>query len=115
MLTSYFLLIMNYRYMRLVLFFDLPVETSVQRRSYRQFVKGIKKAGFYMLQESVYIKLGIDIQSANSSIDKIKKFIPKEGKISVLTITEKQFAQIQMLLGDSITNVIDTDERIVEL
>ena len=42
---------MNYRYMRLVLFFDLPVETSSQRRAAQKFVKEIKKVGFYMMQE----------------------------------------------------------------
>ncbi len=101
--------------MRLLLFFDLPVETSSQRRSYRKFVKEIKKIGFYMLQESVYIKLGIDIQSADSAIDKVKKVCPTEGNIFILTITEKQFANINMILGSAKTDVVNSDERIIEL
>lgn len=106
---------MNYRYMRLILFFDLPVETSSQRRAAQEFVKEIKKVGFYMMQESVYLKLGIDARAVTSTIEKVRKFVPKDGKISVLTITEKQFSEMEMLLGERPYDVIDTDERIIEL
>jgi len=101
--------------MRLVLFFDLPVETSVNRRDYRKFVKEIKKLGFYMLQESVYVKLGVDSRASDSALEKVKKFLPNEGNIAVLTITEKQFADIKILLGDFKKDVVDSDERIIEL
>lgn len=101
--------------MRLVLFFDLPVETAVNRRDYRKFVKEIKKIGFYMLQESVYVKLGVDSRSADSALDKVKKVLPGQGNISVLIITEKQFSDIKVLLGAMEKDVVDSDERIVEL
>ncbi len=101
--------------MRLILFFDLPVETSKQRRDYRHFVKDLKRNGFYMLQESVYIKLSIDSKAAQASVTKIKRIIPSEGRISVLTITEQQFLKIDNLLGENITSVINSDERIIEI
>ncbi len=101
--------------MRLILFFDLPVETSKQRRDYRHFVKDLKRNGFYMLQESVYIKLSIDSKAAQASVAKIKRIIPSEGRISVLTITEQQFLKIDNLLGENITSVINSDERIIEI
>lgn len=101
--------------MRAILFFDLPVEKVSQQRAYRHFVKDIKKLGFYMLQKSVYVKMGIDIQAIDSVIEKIKRIIPEEGDISILTITEKQFASIELLLGEGKTDVINSDERVVEL
>ena len=101
--------------MRAILFFDLPVETFSQQKTYRQFIKLIKTNGFYMLQKSVYIKLVIDIQSINSVIEKIKKQCPSEGAISILTITEKQFAHMQFLVGENKTDVINSDERYIEL
>lgn len=101
--------------MRLVLFFDLPVETSSQRRAAQKFVKEIKKLGFYMMQESVYLKLGIDAHAISTTIDKVRKLVPSEGNIAVLTVTEKQFSEIEMLLGERPCDVIDTDERIIEL
>lgn len=101
--------------MRLILFFDLPVETSKQRRDYRHFVKNLKKNGFYMMQESVYIKLSIDSKNAQTSVMKIKRIVPSEGRISVLTITEQQFLKIDNLLGENITDVVNSDERIIEI
>lgn len=101
--------------MRLMLFFDLPVESESQRKDYRHFIKNLKKQGFYMMQESVYVKLGIDLQAVNSTIEKIKTFLPKDGDIMVLSITEKQFANINVLLGENSTDVINSDERVIEL
>lgn len=71
--------------------------------------------GFYMIQESVYVKLGMDLRVAESSIEKVKKVLPSQGNVSILTITEKQFANMEMLLGKMKKDVIDSDERIIEL
>ena len=98
-----------------MLFFDLPVEKKEQQHAYRAFVRNIKKLGFYMLQKSVYVKMGIDVQAINSTIAKIKDFCPKEGDISILSITEKQFAAIEFILGGKATDVINGDERIITL
>ncbi len=101
--------------MRLMLFFDLPVEKASERREYRQFVKLLKKNGFFMLQKSIYVKMGIDAQVIDLTIKKIKKEVPKNGNIMILTITEKQFSNIEIILGDFNTEVISTDERLIEL
>ena len=45
--------------MRVLVMFDLPTETSIQRRNYRKFRKSLIKNGFIMMQESVYIKLAM--------------------------------------------------------
>lgn len=101
--------------MRIILFFDLPSVTSKDQRNYRKFVKNIKKLGFYMIQESVYVKLSIDIQNANSTIDKIKSFLPPIGNIMTINITEKQFSNLEILIGDNPTEVLNTDERTIIL
>ena len=54
-------------------------------------------------------------RSINSVIEKIKKQCPSEGAISILTITEKQFAHMQFLVGENKTDVINSDERYIEL
>lgn len=46
---------MSYRYMRILVFFDLPVVTDEERRIYRTFRKYLIKNGFLMLQESVIV------------------------------------------------------------
>lgn len=101
--------------MRLVLFFDLPVIKASQRKVYARFVKDIKKLGFYMLQESVYIRMCIDHQNAESVINKVRKISPGEGSVMILTVTEKQFAQMDVLVGEVTTDVITSDERLIIL
>lgn len=106
---------MSYRYMRSVLFFDLPTLTDKDRKSYRKFVRGIKKLGFYMLQESVYIKMSIDHQLMNSTIKKVKMISPNKGSIMILNVTEKQFSQLNIIVGENSTDVVDSDERVIIL
>ena len=44
----------GFRFMRMIVFFDLPAITVEEKRHYRQFRKLLIKNGFVMLQESVY-------------------------------------------------------------
>ena len=48
---------MSYRFMRMIVFFDLPTETPQDRREYTRFRKFLIKSGFMMMQESVYLSL----------------------------------------------------------
>lgn len=106
---------MSYRYMRTLLFFDLPTLTSSDRRNYRKFIKELKMNGFFMVQESVYVKMSIDSQATESTIKEIKKKVPPKGFIMALSITEKQFSSMQILLGEFTTDVIDDDKRMIVL
>lgn len=101
--------------MRLILFFDLPVETSGEQKAYRSFMKNIRLCGFYMVQKSVYVKMVMDNQGADSIISKVKGFKPKVGNIMILSITEKQFSSIEIILGENKTDVINNDKRIITL
>lgn len=99
--------------MRSVLFFDLPTLNDKDKRVYRRFIKELKKLGFYMLQESVYVKMSIDRQMMDSTIQKIKSFSPTKGSIMILNVTEKQFSQLNIIIGENQTDIIQTDERVV--
>lgn len=48
---------MSYRFMRIIVMFDLPVVTSAERQEYTKFRKFLLKSGFIMMQESVYTKI----------------------------------------------------------
>ena len=106
---------MNIRFMRELLFFDLPTNSKAELRAYRHFIRHLKKLGFYMLQESVYVKMDIDPKESNANIVKIKSELPSEGNICELTITEKQFASIDVLLGTNFTDIINSEDRIIIL
>lgn len=101
--------------MRLLLFFDLPSITSIDHKIYRQFIKNLTKEGFYRLQESVFVKLAINQQYAESAITTVKSFSPKEGNIMILLITEKQFSALRVIAGEAKTDVINSVKRIINL
>lgn len=43
--------------MRVIIFFDLPTGTPVERKAYMQFRKYLLNAGYDMLQYSVYVRI----------------------------------------------------------
>ena len=47
---------MSYRYMRMIIFFDLPSVTYADQKEYNKFHKFLIKNGYIMMQESVYTK-----------------------------------------------------------
>lgn len=106
---------MLYRFMRVILFFDLPMVTNEELKTYRKFVKFLKKDGFIMMQKSVYTKLALNHTKVNSILTHVNKNLPKEGLVSLLVVTEKQFANITQLVGDQTSDVICNDERLLEL
>lgn len=106
---------MSYRYMRLILFFDLPMETSQDRREYARFRKLLVRSGFVMMQKSVYSKLALTQTSADAALEQIRKQKPPQGTVQALLITEKQYARIEYILGERTGDVLDSDERLVEL
>lgn len=101
--------------MRVIVFFDLPVETAEEQRAYRVFQKGLVRKGFLMMQESVYTKIVLDARAAKVVLDYIKNIKPKTGLIQALTITEKQYAGMELILGEAQSEVINSNERLVIL
>lgn len=97
--------------MRMLVFFDLPTETSEDRRNYSRFRKMLIKSGFVMMQESVYCKLLLNSSADKLMEEKIRKERPPKGNVQLLTITEKQFAKIVFISGEHKSEVVDTDER----
>ena len=106
---------MTYRYMRVLVLYDLPVKSSENIREYTKFRKYLLKTGFMMMQESVYCKLALNTTVANAIIDNLRKNRPESGLVQVLTMTEKQFQKIEFIVGSSKSNVLDSDKRLVIL
>lgn len=101
--------------MRVLVMFDLPVLTERNRRDYRTFRKYLIKTGFLMLQESVYCKLVPNSTAGDAVIDQLRNNKPSEGLVQVLSVTEKQFAKMEYVVGAKSFSVIDTDERLIIL
>lgn len=101
--------------MRIIVFFDLPMETSKDRREYAKFRKSLIKSGFMMMQKSVYVKLTLNQNMAHIIVDNVKKVKPAAGLVQVLVITEKQFQKMEIITGNISGNVVDSDERLLFL
>lgn len=101
--------------MRLLVFFDLPVETAKDRREYTRFRKFLIKNGFMMMQKSVYCKLALNQTSADAMVVNLRKNKPEHGLVQTLIITEKQYSKMEFIIGSVQGDIISTDERFVEL
>jgi len=101
--------------MRVIVFFDLPVETKKQRRDYARFRKYLIKEGFFMMQQSVYTKLVMNLSAAELLKVRVKSELPPMGLIQLLVITEKQFANIENLVGEVHTLNENSTDRLVIL
>ena len=106
---------MSYRFMRVIVFFDLPTLTIENRREYARFRRYLLKSGFIMAQESVYTKLAPNASVSNAIIDNVKKNKPTNGLVQLLTITEKQYSRMEYIIGEAVNVVLDSDERLVIL
>ena len=106
---------MSFRYMRVIVMFDLPVGTSAERREYSVFRKYLIKSGFCMMQESIYCKMAVNSTMADTIVNNIRKNKPKYELVELLKITEKQFASMEFIVGQNKMDVLDTPERIVIL
>lgn len=84
--------------MRILVFFDLPTETSRDRKIYSKFRKFLIKEGFIMMQESVYSKLTLNNSVTKSVRDKIEKNKPPRGIVQMLVITEKQYSSMEYIV-----------------
>lgn len=96
LLSQFFMI---YDFMRLIVFFDLPVVTKTDRHAYSVFRKYLIKQGYLMMQYSVYCKLFNNQDAVENHLKMLKKNIPKDGSIRAMMVTEKQYSKILILLG----------------
>ncbi|EDN7404518.1 CRISPR-associated endonuclease Cas2, partial [Listeria monocytogenes] len=70
---------MSYRYMRMLLMFDMPTDTAKERKAYRQFRRFILSEGFIMHQYSVYSKILLNGTASKAMLARLKQQNPKKG------------------------------------
>lgn len=109
------ILFMRDRVVRAIVFFDLPNVYAKDKRNYQLFRKFLINEGFIMMQESVYSKLVLNQQQSKLLLERVKRNSPKKGLVQWLTITEKQYANIEFIIGESNTKIINSEERLIVL
>lgn len=102
--------------MRLFIMFDLPVKTKKDIQNYNKFRRKLLNLGFYMVQFSIYAKLCINHDEVAKNNYFINKNLPPKGNVRSLTITEKQYEMMTILVGTkSYQEEITTNKYLIEL
>lgn len=87
--------------MRIMIFYDLPMDDKEKVYEYNQFRKKLKKLGFYQLQYSIYVKVVQNENGYKTFARQIQGFIPKSGNIRILKVTERQYESMIFLQGSN--------------
>lgn len=90
---------MRYDTVRLLCFFDLPMETTQEKRAYRLFRKKLIENGFVMLQFSIYYRICPNRSFAEKYKQKLQRAFLPEGNVRLLCVTEKQFEEMVVIVG----------------
>ena len=95
----------EYRIMWVLVLYDLPTETKKERKVAADFRKKIMGDGFTMFQFSMYIRHCASVENAAVHTKRVKQILPEKGSIAIMTITDKQFGNIELFVGKKETSV----------
>ena len=87
--------------MRMMVFFDLPTTSKLDRKHATKFRNALLNDGYYMMQWSVYSRICKGIAQVEKHAQRLKGLIPPAGSVRLMTVTEKQFADMDILVGES--------------
>jgi CRISPR-associated protein Cas2 len=87
------------RYMRLLVFFDLPVLTKEERRNASRFRNFLIADGYDMVQLSVYSRSCRGQEAADKHMHRLNGHLPPSGCVRALQMTEQQYGRMRILVG----------------
>lgn len=80
--------------------FDLPVETAAMRKSATQYRVYLLNLGFSRIQLSVYARYLINSSGIDWLAVRVRQFIPAEGNVRMLTISDKEWSKTLLMEGE---------------
>lgn len=101
-----------YRIMWVLVFFDLPTETPKERKVAAQFRKKILDYGFNMFQFSIYMRHCASRENADVHIKQVKKILPEKGHIGIMSITDKQFGDMEVFYAGKKTEIQEPPQQL---
>lgn len=75
----------------ILIMFDLPVVEKEERRAAARFRLELLDHGYFMLQESVYVRNCVSQEKHTQYLRELRAFAPEEGLINAFFITDKQW------------------------
>ena len=97
--------------MRIMVMFDLPVIDPQERREASQFRQALIKDGYSMMQYSIYTRICSSLESVDKHIRRLHTYLPTDGSVRALVVTEKQFDRMYILLGKATYRDIGDETR----
>ncbi|MCS7085775.1 MAG: CRISPR-associated endonuclease Cas2 [Bacteroidia bacterium] len=88
--------------MWIMVLYDLPTLTREQRKKHAEFRKDLIKCGFLQHQFSVYFRWCGSVEMVETQIRRVEKIMPDEGKVTILTLTDKQYGMMRLYTGRSV-------------
>ena len=92
------------RSMRMMVMFDLPTKTEKNKKDYIQFRRFLLQDGFDMMQYSVYTRYCPTLDLLEKHVRRVKGYLPKQGSVRVISLTNKQYAEMAILVGEKRAN-----------
>jgi CRISPR-associated protein Cas2 len=84
----------KYRMAWVLVFFDLPVGTSEERRDASNFRRDLLKDGYMMVQFSVYARPCGTADRVETQVRRLKSKIPSKGEVRGLMISDAQWGRM---------------------
>lgn len=98
-----------YRMGWLLVMFDLPTNTSEERRKAAQFRSDLLDGGFLMVQYSVYIRPAVTLDKKERLLSYLRSIDPQTGDIRCLFITDHQWKNVEV-----ISNIVKPSRRRID-
>lgn len=76
----------------LIVCFDLPVIEKEEMRQANAFRKSLLNLGYFMLQNSIYVRSCVTYDKTEQHIRNLKIIAPNTGTISAFYITDRQWS-----------------------
>lgn len=89
----------SYRVMWVIVMYDLPMVSEVDKKRYQVFRKRMLLNGFEMFQFSMYVRFCASKENAEVHVKRVKAILPVKGNIGIFMITDRQFGMLEVFHG----------------
>ncbi len=84
---------------KIILMYDIPTNTKEEKKYFQKFNKSIKKIGFMMLQQSVYVRSINSKEEYQTIKNKLEIIESDNTNIRLLLLTQNKYETIEILSG----------------
>ncbi|WP_240611085.1 CRISPR-associated endonuclease Cas2 [Oceaniglobus ichthyenteri] len=84
----------GYRLMWILVMFDLPTDSKLQRKAAGDFRNFLLDEGFEMSQFSVYARFVNGKEAFQTRVNRISRHLPDSGDVQILNFTDRQYRDI---------------------